>query len=237
MKENEQLLELYNSKWDVIKDALTGFNDEVEEGGDSDNMVTNPLLIQIDEKYANAELKIMFFGQETNWWGPAFNGEIEPIIQIYKGFFLKDEYKKYGKPFWNGIDLMKDINKKNINKSIGYVWNNLVKIGRCSEGFPELSHKFTVKSFNVIRDEIRILKPDILIFLSGPNYDSLIAESLGDYTESEIDNFKTRQLCELIFKEDLGIKKALRTYHPRYLRMSKTTDEYFNVIGNEIKCL
>ena len=234
MKENGKLVELYNSKWEALSETLVDFNNKIRVDDDFKKLVANPLLLQIDENYANAELKIMFFGQETNGWGEDFTGEIEPEIQRYIRFYLNDGYKQYGGQFWNGVNRMKQIFNINSNKTVGYIWNNVVKIGLCSKGYPYESHKFTLKYFDVLKAEIKILKPDVLIFLSGPGYDIEIENAIGEYLKSEIDGFSLRKLCEFKFKEDLGIKKAFRTYHPNYL-WRNGIDDYFNAISNEIK--
>ena len=54
---NLELENLYLSEWESMRNALLSFNEE--DPGDDENRATNPLLLQIDSSYANADLKVM----------------------------------------------------------------------------------------------------------------------------------------------------------------------------------
>jgi hypothetical protein len=230
-KTNRLLEELYQSKWDALSEALVSFNEE--DPGDDENRATHPLLLQISDEYENADLKVMFFGQETNDWCGVFeeDDDISPILKTYQDFYLNKGYESYGKPFWNYIKKLKNNNTADNSKKIGYVWNNLLKIGKCESGTPQngLLNE-TLKYFNVIPQEIELLKPDILLFFTGPNYDQYISERIGEFSVESIEGFDNRAFCKLNFKH-LPVKLALRTYHPAYLQRTKRND-IFNAIIN-----
>lgn len=68
---NKKLLNLYRRYWPEIVSSLEG------------NQLSNPLLLYIndEEKYKNADIKIMFFGQETNTWeGELGNKSIDELL-------------------------------------------------------------------------------------------------------------------------------------------------------------
>ncbi len=224
---NEQLKKLYSSKWEVLSEWLHYFNfDEDNNPEDTENMATHPLLIQTNEEYENADFKVMFFGKETNEWGKSEinNGifeediDIDSIVRIYYQFYLEKKYERYGKPFWNFIRRLKSTQSK---KKIGYIWNNVLKIGKCESGTPQPNlRKYTFDYFNIIPQEIEILKPNILLFLSGHSYDEYIRKSIGSFTIVPIDGFTTNELCILKF-DNIEVDLAIRTYHPGYLQRLK----------------
>jgi hypothetical protein len=231
---NIELRKLYESYYSELTREMFQINEKLEKKSERG---TNPLLLSVGESYEKADLKIMFFGQETNFWlgernEGAFLGEIQPIIDLYKGFYLDKYCFKYGGQFWNGISRLKKLLKDQMpDKKIGLLWNNVVKIGKCDKGFPYQINSVTNKYFNVISEEIRITKPDIIIFLSGPYYDNEIRKILGDYNSISVSSFPKRKLCKFEFQ---NIPIAFRTYHPNYLwRIG--IDDYLNAIIEEIK--
>ncbi len=234
---NNSLNDVYEKLYPNLKQELDKINSVLEKDGEDTEQATNPLLLKIDDDYANADTKIMFFGQETNGWlgeqnDGVFLGEIEPVLDLYEEFYLNGGCYSYGGQFWNGINRLKSlINEKFPNKKFGYVWNNVVKIGKCDKGFPHKINHITNEHFNVILQEIDILKPDILIFLSGPYYDGELKKIFGDYKETELGDFDIRQLCKI---SSSNLKLAFRTYHPNYL-WRNDIDNYFNTLIDEIK--
>nr|WP_319997633.1 hypothetical protein [uncultured Draconibacterium sp.] len=231
---NAKLKTLYEEFLPKISGQVFCINKQLSEK----NKATNPLLIKIDQEYINAKMKIMFFGQETNGWHMEmdgtgkFHGEIEPLLQLYERFYLKRGCYSYGGQFWNGINRFKQKLKTCELDTFGLTWNNVVKIGRCGKGTP---HKEILniqkRNFKVIEKEIEILKPDFLVFFSGPNYDHLINEMVGPTKFTTIKNFKERQLCTV--ETAFGVK-ALRTYHPNYL-WRNGINKYLDAIINEMK--
>jgi len=234
-KMNDLLKKLYSSKWEKISEMLQSFNEE--EPDDFDNLATHPLLIKTDKEYEAADLKVMFFGQETNSWECETNDgifeegiDIDTLLNRYNIFYLKKGYEKYGGYFWNFIRRLKD---KKSDKKIGYIWNNVLKIGRREKGIPQQGLiNYTFEYFNVIFQEIEILKPDVLLFLSSYRYDTFIKKSLGNFSIVPIEGFSTKELCVLKF-DNFSVGLALRTYHPGYLQ--KLGKEKMDKILNKIR--
>lgn len=237
MKVNDKLKLLYMEKYSILSQMIDVENQNLYKLDRKKSRATNPLLLKINETYETADLKIMFFGQETNIWykeknGGAFFGEIEPIINLYESFYLKGNCFKYGGQFWNGINRFETLIRKRFpDKKIGLIWNNVLKIGQCKKGFPKEINYITNKYFNVIIDEIKIIKPDYIIFFSGPNYDNLLKYVIGDFARKEIKSFKERELCEILSS---NLPKSYRTYHPNYLWRTKNIDAYLLKIISEI---
>lgn len=68
----------------------------------------------------------------------------------------------------------------------------------------------------VIKSEIKILKPDIVIFFTGPYRDKWIEHNFNDAkflkTETSFSKWPLAQLVSKYLPE-----KSFRTYHPNYL--------------------
>jgi len=232
---NESLIKLYLSKWDDLSSKL---NVATIENSNS-LKPSNPLLISLNNnEYENSEIKLMIFGQETNSWYGDFNNDIEKTLKLYDNFFNNGyALEEYGSPFWQGINRLIELLKvKYPEKKLGFVWNNLIKIG-CAERNknrpPAYLQKIEQESFKIINEEINILKPNIILFLSGPNYDSSIVfnfESIKFHNISQ--NNTIRQIAKLNFGSS---KNTYRTYHPSYLRRSKNTDNYLKAIIADIE--
>lgn len=228
---NNQLEELYSTKWRKISEMLQSFNEE--DLGDYENMATHPLLIKTDKEYENADLRVMIFGQETNQWiGPFEEGiDINSVINMYDNFYLKKGYEQYGKPFWNFIRSLKSTSDK---KKVGYIWNNVLKIGKSESGTPQQGLiNYTIDYFNVIPQEIEILKPNVLLFLSGHQYDKYIMKTVDTFNPLPIEGVNINELCILKF-DNLNIDIAIRTYHPGYLQRLKERGIIINKIINDM---
>ena len=185
-KLNDQLLDLYLSKWGQLRGVLLSFNDIEEEGNeneDPEDKATHPLLIKVNDNFPFAKSKIMFFGQETNTWYDEFteNSSIDRILKGYEEFYLKKGFESYKSPFWYYFKAL--ISRF---EDVEFCWNNLLKIGKRSSGIPQCGLiNETEKHFKVIMDEINILKPSLLLFFTGPTYDQYIKRFIGEYKIKE----------------------------------------------------
>lgn len=240
MKVNEQLLELYNSKYPELKKALFDYNSKIMDKTTEEMCATNPLLIKVNSEWENSNLKILIFGQETNFWAreagnnqndSLFCGDVDPVINVYQDFFLGNQM--YNSPFWNEFKRIKN-SLDNENKKISVLWNNVIKIGRQGIGNVEEINIITKKYFDVIKEEINILKPDVIIFFTGPNYDNHIQNFISDFEFKQIADYDTDKLCELKLIDFDNIQKVIRTYHPQYLYLNKLRKEYIEKIISEI---
>lgn len=237
---NKKLLDLYESNYPLLSEKLVEKNINLSKENQKPERGTNPLLLKIDKNYIEADIKIMIFGQETNVWlgeknEGAFLGEIKPVIDIYQGFYLNNYCYKYGGQFWNGIKKFKELLQKEFpNKKISFVWNNVVKIGKIGKGFPHKINHITNNTFNIATKEISIVKPDYLVFFSGPNYDNEIKKQFGEIKKQSVSEYNARQLCVI---ENENIPFSLRTYHPNYLcRQGKDKyHKYLSTLVSEIK--
>ncbi|MDR0565939.1 MAG: hypothetical protein LBG47_02725 [Prevotellaceae bacterium] len=232
---NEQLNELYASKWEALSEALL----ESVEGG-APKKPQNPMLLYVgDEKaWQNADLRVMIFGQETNDWEGYFSTDkpIAHLCDVYDRFFNKEGYRKHGGCFWNGVArLKKMIGEKFPQRQISYLWNNIVKVGKAYEKGRPPKYMYDIERtlFRVIPDEVSILKPNLAIFLTGNSYDNLIRENFGQVGYAAIPPFGEKQLARLSIPAAETLGSAFRTYHPGYL-FRHGINAYFSAIIGEI---
>lgn len=162
---------------------------------------------------------------------------------LYHRYFFKDE--KTGKrgnstPFTRRSDQLVDLLKSVMpNTSIEYLWNNVFKIGRGGTDFGQSCGRPTAEIreiereyFNVVADEVKILKPDIIIFLTGKTADNEIKEKFG---LSDNDFFSVKEGIFLDRINIPGVKYAARTIHPSrqsYENLKKHFDALIEDIVN-----
>ena len=160
----------------------------------------NPLLIKVDEEYENSDFKIMLFGQETNSWNIEFcNGLYHPnlsiILERYEIFFLGNGSYNYGKGnkpcskivkgFWGGVNEFFRIFRGtdypfrqfvfDNDKRVSFIWNNVVKLGKQNKkGRPNFYPDIKEINKEIIKHEIEVLNPNVLLLFSGPFYDDVV---------------------------------------------------------------
>lgn len=148
--------------------------------------------------WEQANITVMVFGRETNDWKdgqnkPGYNfelnnsddvrKEINLIQDIYEGYceYATDADKSSFTK--NGFDTFLKMLKAGFeNIKIEAMWNNLSKVGLansnpCGKGgsrgmVPDPIYHCVMEHFNVVKKEIDILKPDVIIFMAGRGADN-----------------------------------------------------------------
>ncbi len=209
---NQQLRALYADMFTPLSDIITDYNCK------NKSLITNPYLLAASHDYYAAKRRVMIFGQETNTWGGEFGNDgvfnpdtsVEELMNLYDLF----AYTGYNSPFWNYCKVLKSAGSK---QGVSFIYNNLMKLGLVgATGYnPDIAPKF-----NPLLAEIEILKPDLLIFLSGPNYDFRIRTQISDFSMQQVlEQYPIRKFAKLKFTNET-LPEAYRTYHPNYLRFS-----------------
>jgi hypothetical protein len=232
MSINSELKALYSGKWEKLTKEL----DIVLSNDNMSIKPTNPLLISLkdENEWINSDIRLMFFGQETNDWYNSFNGDIDLIISKYLEDYLSGYFQKtYRGAFWNGITRFEDLLKgKYPSHSISMIWNNIIKIGKSGDkgAPPSYIYEIEKQHFFVINEEIEILKPNLLVFFTGPYYDPEIQLNFGQIEYQAINQFNINQLAQINIP---NVPNAFRTYHPGYL-WRKGIDKYLSAIIDEL---
>lgn len=155
-----------------------------------DKKLSDPLLLSVDERYLSARTKIMIVGQETHKWEWHKNDEEKdpgypitmPLSEYVSILMARYQRKHWGKvfkasSFWKAADqIYENLNDYPGRPDIGYLWNNIDKVD-CNGGpLSEMTRKNVWDCFFVLKEELKIIKPDIVIFFIGQRYDALLKE-------------------------------------------------------------
>jgi len=205
---NQLLKELYSSKWDDLISNSKGTG------------ATYPLLMKVNEEYQNADIKVMIVGQETDNWGGLLEEQKRDIAYLMDDYYSylynldnklnsKRLKRKKQRPFWNRKNFkyfQEELTKRLPSKKLAFIWNNVSKIGMTRRGkVTESVQNLEKEYFNVFEEELKILKPDVIIFTIGNRTIPLKCEK-----KKIIDEMPMR---EIIFENYSNII-AVKTYHP-----------------------
>lgn len=213
MNTNRQLQDVYEHHWDALQANLKPLNP---------NLHTNPLLITFDEKkLGSSNLRVMIFGQETKGWGKLSPpNQLENVIKIYREFFSEgkfyDGYRKSS--FWKAFRFFENgIRESARDKTVYFCWNNISKIGqpKPKTGVSKEVRRVERQHFSVIKQEVDLFQPDIVIFLTGPNRDGDIKHHFKDAEFLPIDTNIGRKGLVKVKANGLP-ERTVRLYHPSY---------------------
>lgn len=215
--------------------------EEREKAQESDptNWYSKKADAEHEEWYSKADIKIMFFGQEPHGWEK--NSDVGDLMRVYEDF-LDDNYVMEGNSGYfnedgvgntrmfrfaiNGIMscVKDDILRVYPDKRVSMIWNNISKLSTY-EGGPvdSFTHEIEHKYFHVIPKEVEILKPNILIFFTGPGentYYKYIQENFTmDGEPLPLPSLSVHDVAKLQIKETT---LAYKTHHPN----SRISDKY-----------
>ena len=227
---NQKLEELYDSKWENFSNALI----KIVEDKNYIIKPTNPLLLKHRDcdSYENAEIRIMIIGQETNGWGGTFEDDIDDITNIYTDFYSGYKFENHTGFFKNHFNnFLRLLKEKYPEKATSCFWNNVIKVGKHNEKnappdyILEIEHKY----FSVLKEEIDIIKPNVILFFSGNGYDKYILHHFPELIKEDVIGFKPQDLQS--FKIE-NVNFAFRIDHPTNLHYQGK--ENYNVVYNKI---
>ncbi|MDE7376498.1 MAG: hypothetical protein K2N16_06590 [Muribaculaceae bacterium] len=136
-------------------------------------------------------------------------------------------------------ELLQQLRERLGDCTVEAVWNNVSKIGCGGKDFGRSCRKPTSeireiekKYFNVVAEEVKILKPDVVIFLTGFSADDDIKEKFG-LADGDFHPVKEGLFLDRI--DIPGVKYAARTIHPS--RQSKENLKlHFDALVDDIAC-
>ena len=210
---NQKLIDLYSSYWSALKSQSSEFDGcKIKPAC--------PLLLQVDkDKFYSADLRIMYCGQETKGWGSLESSSMGERLERYRNYFLEEGYiRESGRSvFWKAVKRFQKHFRHDLEgKNIVNIWNNISKIGlKERRGMTDEVRKLERAYFPVFRQELEILQPDIIIFMTGPNRDKDIRFHFPSLKIEPTGTSQTkRQLAILNSPEFPNL--TFRTYHPNY---------------------
>lgn len=146
------------------------------------------------------------------------------------------EYKKLNSPFWKFIRQI-----KSYFSDYNIYWTNIDKLHLISKGKTKRLKEKCEKVLNekylndksIFEMEIEIIKPAVIIFLTGPHYYKTMGYALGTSFDDKpmLTKNQSKPIVNITDKlrEYSYVESAFWTYHPKFLNMKKEID---NVIDH-----
>jgi len=191
--------------------------------------ISSPIFLDCNAEFGNyldSNFKILYVGKETNYWFNEKEREdsglltdisnyekyIQALTDLYKTFNIGHNYKR---AIFTFMDIFVE-KFRNINGKTGILWTNLLRHDYYGNGKvpPEVEQKITFDKNYIFRKEVEVLKPDAIVFVTGPNYDHIIENTFVGLKKVTIENESEREIC-FLEHENLP-KKTIRVYHPDY---------------------
>lgn len=221
---NQSLKDLYEQK---IGSLIQMIN--------SDPSLSDPLLLSVDEKYSLSQTKIMIVGQETHKWewsqsdaerdpGYPINKPYSEYVSILMARYQRKHWRKFfnDSPFWKAADhIYEKLNNYPDRPDIGYIWNNIDKVDCDGGPLSALTRKKVWDCFFVLDEELKITKPDVVIFFVGQRYDALLEEmnyKISPISEKMKGDFEWFAKIE---REGILPEQSYILAHPNRLQRSK----------------
>lgn len=215
---NNRLAELYAGCWTVLGEIFEPEVDPIAVSG-----ISTPLFLHVFEDYAAARKRLLIVGQQTYGWVGQLKHEqfmsersaqVERLVSVYRKF---DRGRKYRSPFWSAA---KYISKRlNGKPGHGLLWSNLFRVDQRKSRPNKKVESWLAKTDYVLREEVAILEPSVVVFFTGPNYDSLVRRIFDGVRFDSVAGKGKRSISRL--EHTLLPHHSYRVYHPAYLRRSK----------------
>jgi hypothetical protein len=210
----DELLKVYQNRQADFINIMAQFPGKLNGHG--------PLLISPKEIYTTQQNPLLIVGQSTNEWDSNVE-DIPKQMEVYEDFNLgKDQGND---PFWS---VVRKVEKALGNEYYSCAWTNINKFDIGGEN-PSGEYATAIATLDdILVPEIKILKPKICIFLTGPDFDGRIKKIFPEIEFTEVEGYPIRQLSRLKHPDFPVL--SFRTYHPGYLRRGKLEDGFIEFV-------
>lgn len=199
-----------------------------------------PDLIWLDDEYLNSSPRIVIIGKQQDGWDynyPEFvsGWSISDAIDVYRKFDFGVRY--HATPFWNFFHSVRRSafpNECDARRKV--LWTNLIKFVASDKSSillkPYCEAAFQLQQ-DVLTTELKIAEPSICIFVTGPNYDSVL-EGYYDGVQFEKHDLPVRQFARLVHPN--LPQHSYRIYHPNYLNRDRDRrwNKVFHILSREL---
>lgn len=199
---NELLRDLFIEQWATLEDIRA-----------SNDGISAPYLPWVHPDYERSDIRLVVVGKETNGWGDhsleGMSAElaVDTLMGEYRDFALGTHYRGRAS-FWTPVhELYRRLNPD--APPLGFMALNASPLD-LQGTTPDSSFQEAIIGTGLLSDEIRILEPDVVVFHTGPEYESWLDCWFPGLTRSGND------WLALIASTGLPAL-TFRTYHPRYL--------------------
>jgi hypothetical protein len=214
-----------------------------------------PDLICLDDQYLNSNPRIAIVGQEVRDWYysyPEFlagnwdycyvaaeKTSLHKAIAEYRGFdfaFSKSEPLQHT-PFWRFFHELRESSfpsERDAHRKV--LWTNLVKFvtkhgSLLQMPYPKAEEAIQLQD-DILTTELRIAKPEVCIFVTGPDFDCLLRRYFRGLKFERL-NLPERAFARLVHPQ--LPEHSYRTYHPNYLsRNRKLRKQVLNILAQQL---
>ncbi|WNC91309.1 hypothetical protein RI103_08180 [Paraburkholderia sp. FT54] len=178
-------------------------------------------LSSVPSQFSDATHRLMVVGMETKQWRdkscPFKNGEVNTLQKVIESMAVHS--RCFDRPagrhrFLQFLNQVKKLTRARLPESeVAVVWANLFCVsdaGKTPTRTPTFA-AIKVLSASLLRAQIKVVDPDVILFTTGAAYDAYLRDCFPDRTESTVIEPK----CLWQFR--LGRTVCYRTSHPRYV--------------------
>lgn len=210
-KENgyDRLVPLYQKYWETIVSLKK-----------SNNGLSNPHLICFPDNFEKQNKRLVTIGQQT---GPKqwhqeieIENDISSITELMEAYYKFEVGCYYNTTYFQAVRKIESILHIDPCESI---WTEIDKMDMGGGRADVHTSNLIYNAFPVLRHELKIANPDVIIFFTGPTYDDRIKSIFGGVQYNNIGDIPLRHFARLAHRE--LPEKTYRTYHPFHLRTSK----------------
>lgn len=168
--------------------------------------VSGPLFISVPPDYVRTEVRLMIVGQQTHGW-PRVTVGLKKLLQTYQDFNLGRKYTKSA--FWQASHkVYKSLNPNGPERA--FLWSNLLKVD-IEKNRPSSKIEEAICELRLLPEEIRILKPNVVIFFTGPDYEDRLKKTFPNVEYRKLSPFLSQ-----LTHSNLPMQ-SFQTYHPGHL--------------------
>jgi len=198
--------------------------------------ISFPLLLSPFPEYFQSNIKLMIIGKETFSWPASPNllslrdGIVNPEIVdlLLRNYAYFELGKGRQSPFWQ---FCRQLNRKFNKSDKSFIWNNISKVdeNKTTPKWDILKNISANNDFPIIIQEIELLKPEIVLFLTGA-----IPES---HLQNIFKGLKMIPLNKDVFRviHPLLPYCSYKTQHPKSLRIRGTFKQVIDFIATDVK--
>lgn len=197
------------------------------------NKFSYPLLMQAFPDYEKVKHKVLYVGKETYGWGGTMDNSqnltVDDLMNDYEEFEFAKNYHGKNSPFWRFVRTCH--NKLNGDDfPNGLLWTNFSKCDSNGTTPDYELQKMNDKGFDLILDEIQITKPDIVIFITGWDYEHQFQRVFNGLEYKTLEENYLYQCVHPTLPAH-----SYMTMHPKGLQIRKKFDTTLNQIIDKIQ--
>lgn len=226
MEARTELLEFYAA----FRDSLPADNPLLEQ-------LYGPELLWADDDYFAARERVAVIGKQID--GCDYHcrdfvstWSVQQATALTKAFDFGATY--YASPFWQFFHVVRRSHLGTDSSRRSLLWANLVKFVTGHKD-PVLWQPYREEALSlqdaVFKAELRILRPDICIFVVGPEYDEILSRYFPGL--QFVGEPSTLRHFARLEHQDLPAR-SYRTFHPLGMRYQGRWDETLALLGGEL---